>query len=77
MAELLATESLEMKPYSKKDIETLLGKDVWELVSDIQLNKEVLEANDTFNLFEAVKHVFSESQRVLDLIQICRSTLPD
>lgn len=77
MAGKLAESSMERVPYTKEMIENLLGKDVWSLVSDIQLYKEVLEANDTFNLFEAVKHVFSEAQRVMDLIEICRSTLPD
>ena len=37
----------------------------------------MLEANNTFKLYEAARHVFDESYRVINFIQVCKSKLED
>ena len=43
------------------------------MVADIQRAAEVLEANKEFKIYEAAYHVYSEANRVLEFIEVCRS----
>ena len=48
-----------------------------EVIGDIPRAKDVLEANDTFAIYQAAIHVFTEAQRVRDFIAVCESTIND
>lgn len=69
-----ASQRISAQPYSKEQVQMLLGTERLDKILDTRVGREVWERNTAFEPLRRTLHVFSEAQRVDDFVRLCRSS---
>eukprot|EP01054_Gregarina_sp_Poly1_P000430 Gregarina_sp_Poly_1__429@NODE_1103_length_5090_cov_173_869998_g764_i0_p1_GENE_NODE_1103_length_5090_cov_173_869998_g764_i0NODE_1103_length_5090_cov_173_869998_g764_i0_p1_ORF_typecomplete_len539_score84_94GHMP_kinases_C/PF08544_13/6_8e03GHMP_kinases_C/PF08544_13/9_6e17GalKase_gal_bdg/PF10509_9/1_1e15GHMP_kinases_N/PF00288_26/7_3e12zfLITAFlike/PF10601_9/0_098_NODE_1103_length_5090_cov_173_869998_g764_i010342650 len=76
MNEIQLLEKLESlipnKPYTKEDMDKILGEPRRETLLSLRCGTSVWEQNEEFFLHNRIRHVLTENARVTDFVQTCR-----
>lgn len=61
------------KPYSKEEMNNILGDERRQALLDLRCGVSVWEKNNEFYLHSRIKHVLTENARVTDFVETCRT----